>query len=82
VLVTRSRSNAWVGSGPRARTPPRLPVAIGTDSLASAATLNLFDELARCDESRRKSRGGASTAHGCGRRRSDSVVITARWRGK
>ena len=49
VLVTCPRSNVWVGAG-----PPRLahfyasgvPVAVGTDSLASAATLNLFDELA------------------------------------
>jgi cytosine/adenosine deaminase-related metal-dependent hydrolase len=49
VLVTCPRSNAWVGAG-----LPRLthfyaagmPVAIGTDSLASAPTLNLFDELA------------------------------------
>jgi cytosine/adenosine deaminase-related metal-dependent hydrolase len=49
VLVTCPRSNVWVGGG-----PPRLahlyasgvPVAIGTDSLASAPTLNLFDELA------------------------------------
>jgi cytosine/adenosine deaminase-related metal-dependent hydrolase len=49
VLVTCPRSNLWVGAG-----PPRLshffasgaPVAIGTDSLASAPTLNMFDELA------------------------------------
>jgi cytosine/adenosine deaminase-related metal-dependent hydrolase len=49
VLVTCPRSNLWVGGG-----PPRLshfyasgvPVAVGTDSLASAPTLNLFDELA------------------------------------
>jgi len=49
VLVTCPRSNLWVGVG-----PPRLshffasgaPVAIGTDSLASAPTLNMFDELA------------------------------------
>jgi cytosine/adenosine deaminase-related metal-dependent hydrolase len=49
VLVTCPRSNVWVGAG-----PPRLshfyasdvPVAVGTDSLASAASLNLFDELA------------------------------------
>jgi aminodeoxyfutalosine deaminase len=49
VLVTCPRSNVWVGAG-----PPRLsrfyasgvPVAIGTDSLASVPSLNLFDELA------------------------------------
>jgi cytosine/adenosine deaminase-related metal-dependent hydrolase len=48
VLVTCPRSNTWVGAG-----APRLahfyasgvPVAVGTDSLASAASLNLFDEL-------------------------------------
>jgi len=48
-LITCPRSNLWVGSG-----PPRLshfyacgvPVAVGTDSLASVATLNLWDELA------------------------------------
>lgn len=49
VLVTCPRSNVWVGGG-----PPRLshfyasdvPVAVGTDSLASVDSLNLFDELA------------------------------------
>jgi cytosine/adenosine deaminase-related metal-dependent hydrolase len=49
VLVTCPRSNTWVGAG-----PPRLshfyasgvPVAIGTDSLASSSSLNMFDELA------------------------------------
>ena len=49
VLVTCPRSNLWVGAG-----PPRLshfyaedlPVAIGTDSLASVASLSVFDELA------------------------------------
>jgi cytosine/adenosine deaminase-related metal-dependent hydrolase len=49
VVVTCPRSNVWVGSG-----LPRLsqfyatgvPVAIGTDSLASVATLSVFDELA------------------------------------
>lgn len=48
-LVTCPRSNLWVGAG-----MPRLshfyaagiPVAIGTDSLASVASLNMFDELA------------------------------------
>jgi cytosine/adenosine deaminase-related metal-dependent hydrolase len=49
VLVTCPRSNEWVGAG----LPPiahayavGLPVAVGTDSLASVPTLNLFDELA------------------------------------
>jgi cytosine/adenosine deaminase-related metal-dependent hydrolase len=49
VLVTCPRSNAWVGAG----LPPitrfydeGLRVAIGTDSLASAASLSMFDELA------------------------------------
>jgi len=49
VLVTCPRSNTWVGAG-----PPRLShfyasgvaVAVGTDSLASSPSLNLFDELA------------------------------------
>jgi cytosine/adenosine deaminase-related metal-dependent hydrolase len=49
VLVTCPRSNEWVGAG-----PPRLSrmydtgisIAVGTDSLASAASLSLFDELA------------------------------------
>ena len=49
VLVTCPRSNAWVGAG-----LPRLthfyasgvPVAIGTDSLASVSSLGMFDELA------------------------------------
>jgi aminodeoxyfutalosine deaminase len=49
VIVTCPRSNTWVGTG----LPPvsrfyasGIDVAIGTDSLASVATLNLFDELA------------------------------------
>lgn len=49
VIVTCPRSNTWVGGG----VPPiarfygaGVPVAIGTDSLASAETLNMFDELA------------------------------------
>ncbi len=49
VIVTCPRSNVWVGGG----VPPvsrfygaGVPVAIGTDSLASTDTLNLFDELA------------------------------------
>lgn len=49
VLVTCPRSNRWVGSGPPRLAhfyASRMPVAIGTDSLASAPTLNLFDELA------------------------------------
>jgi cytosine/adenosine deaminase-related metal-dependent hydrolase len=49
VIVTCPRSNIWVGAG-----PPRLshfyaagvPVAVGTDSLASAPSLSIFDELA------------------------------------
>lgn len=49
VVVSCPRSNTWVGSG----VPPLaalyragVPVAFGTDSLASAPTLNMFDELA------------------------------------
>jgi cytosine/adenosine deaminase-related metal-dependent hydrolase len=48
-LVTCPRSNAWVGAGlPRIAHfySARLPVAIGTDSLASCPSLSLFDELA------------------------------------
>ena len=49
VLVACPRSNLWVGAGaPRLAHfySSRAPVAIGTDSLASAPTLNMFDELA------------------------------------
>ncbi len=49
VLVTCPRSNEWVGAGmpPVARFyASDVPVAIGTDSLASVGSLNLFDELA------------------------------------
>jgi len=49
VIVTCPRSNLWVGGGPPRIAhfyAARLPVAIGTDSLASVATLSLFDELA------------------------------------
>ena len=49
VLVTCPRSNVWVGEGG----PPvnafyasGVPVAIGTDSLASAPSLRMFDEIA------------------------------------
>ncbi len=49
VVVTCPRSNTWVGAG----VPPiarfygtGVPVAIGTDSLASTDSLNMFDELA------------------------------------
>lgn len=49
VLVTCPRSNLWVGAGvPRVSRfyASGVRVAIGTDSLASVSTLNLFDELA------------------------------------
>ena len=48
-LVTCPRSNLWVGAGmPRVSHfyAAGLPVAIGTDSLASVDSLSLFDELA------------------------------------
>ncbi len=50
VVVTCPRSNEWVGGGiPRVAHfyAVGVPVAVGTDSLASAASLNLFDELAQ-----------------------------------
>jgi len=49
IVVTCPRSNSHVGAGlPRVSHfyGAGVPVAIGTDSLASAPTLNLFDELA------------------------------------
>jgi cytosine/adenosine deaminase-related metal-dependent hydrolase len=49
VLVTCPRSNEWVGAGmpPLARFyASGVAVAIGTDSLASVGSLNLFDEMA------------------------------------
>lgn len=49
IVVTCPRSNEWVGAGlPRVSHfyASGVPVAVGTDSLASAPTLNLFDELA------------------------------------
>ena len=49
VVVTCPRSNVWVGGGvpPVARFyASGVHVAIGTDSLASVDTVNLFDELA------------------------------------
>lgn len=49
VVVTCPRSNVWVGGGvpPIARFyASGVDVAIGTDSLASVDTLNMFDELA------------------------------------
>ena len=48
-VVTCPRSNTWVGAGlPRIAHAfaEGVPVAIGTDSLASAPTLSVFDELA------------------------------------
>jgi cytosine/adenosine deaminase-related metal-dependent hydrolase len=47
-LVTCPRSNSWVGAGlPRVAHfyTAGVPVAVGTDSLASVSTLNMFDEL-------------------------------------
>jgi cytosine/adenosine deaminase-related metal-dependent hydrolase len=49
VIVTCPRSNVWVGGGvpPIARFyASGIDVAIGTDSLASVESLNVFDELA------------------------------------
>jgi cytosine/adenosine deaminase-related metal-dependent hydrolase len=49
VLVTCPRSNEWVGAGlpPLAQAyAAGLRVAVGTDSLGSVASLNLFDEMA------------------------------------
>ncbi|HKW01706.1 MAG TPA: amidohydrolase family protein [Vicinamibacterales bacterium] len=49
VIVTCPRSNLWVGAGPPRLAhfyAARVPVAVGTDSLASSPTLSLFDELA------------------------------------
>jgi len=49
IIVTCPRSNEWVGAGmPHVSHfyASRARVAIGTDSLASAASLNMFDELA------------------------------------
>jgi cytosine/adenosine deaminase-related metal-dependent hydrolase len=49
VVVTCPRSNVWVGVGlPRVAHfyAAGVAVAIGTDSLASVGSLNLFDELA------------------------------------
>jgi cytosine/adenosine deaminase-related metal-dependent hydrolase len=48
VIVTCPRSNLWVGAGPPRLShfyAARVPVAVGTDSLASSPTLNVFDEL-------------------------------------
>jgi len=49
VIVTCPRSNLWVGAGPPRLShfyAARVPVAVGTDSLASAPSLSVFDELA------------------------------------
>ena len=49
IVVTCPRSNEWVGGGiPRVAHfyAAGVPVAIGTDSLASAPSLSVFDELA------------------------------------
>ena len=62
VIVTCPRSNQWVGAGmPNVSRfyAAGIPVAIGTDSLASVGSLNLFDELA---ELRRIAPGVAAAA--------------------
>ena len=68
-LVLCARSNRWVGAG----VPPvaaafeaGVPVALGTDSLASVEDLNLFAELAFLRASRPTCRRDGC----CGRRRS------------
>jgi cytosine/adenosine deaminase-related metal-dependent hydrolase len=62
VIVTCPRSNKWVGAG----VPPLerfyasgVPIAVGTDSLASSPSLSVFDELA---EMRRLAPGVAAAA--------------------
>jgi len=62
VIVTCPRSNEWVGAG----VPPLerfyasgVPIAVGTDSLASSPSLSVFDELAAM---RRLAPGVAATA--------------------
>lgn len=49
IVVTCPRSNLWVGAGPPRLAhfyAARVPVAVGTDSLASSPTLSMFDEIA------------------------------------
>ncbi len=48
-IITCPRSNLWVGAGPPRLAhfyAARVPVAVGTDSLASSPSLSVFDELA------------------------------------